>query len=1482
MIKGIKSFLTLVVLTLSCSFPSVADDLVQRLFNIKDGLVNYTINDIAFDDYGYVWLATEQGVFRVSDTVTRRIDQPDSDNALAAENIHLIAKVTSQRLLVASGTSLYLYDIKLNRFSDDIIAGLITSDDSVVDETRLDNGNLILLTRLGQVLEFDVNSLSISVLTAQELDKTLQWNSVNQLSNGHYIYSSAYEVVIKNPAGKLIEQIKRPVNNLLIQKVFIDSSQHIWILTNKGLYELNPLNYQMNAVVGLPYYIEKVIEDARGNLWLSAKSGLFSWDRQSSKPISYKEQLKNNADIDYIDDIAIDEDGLIWLGGAGEGLALLAIAPDFLLESFTHSSAYQIEDDMIWSIYAEQDKVWLGGDGGLTIVDKSAKTSKYLIPTGFEARDSIYGVNELDNQHIVVTTTSGLFVINKQTDQQVDFSDFAALSDSLKGEILFNSYADPLPNGRVWWGATNLVYYWQPGLDDIESISLKDHIPQTQSVRIRSMFRENHDRLWIGGSGFFGYIDSNNNAVSLSEMLGENVKDMTVNNILNVDERTLWLGTRQNGVIVFDTQTHETLSMSDYWHVDCPTIYFIEQTEKNNLVGCTSTLIRQNKQTKAIDAFSTSDGFIGNEFNESAAYYDPNAGLYIGGPNGAMLVDIDKLKRRVSNDGIALESIAIYYEDNTEYHLVPDSFNLVQPGAKLISFQITTFDYVDETPISLKYRLLHEHNSLDSQYIYLQGQTQINIADLKAGEYTLELLHKKHGMWASSPFQFSFKVEQFWWASQWFKALVLFVILFGAFTSLWFRKKQINRVIGINQALRESEDKLRQSLRGSDSDLWEWQASTNQIQFDNKSGLLGEGRKLSYLVSDLPIVAADKDNLQQQWRALLKGDKETIDIEFRYYRGEEAIGWLRIRGRAVTRNQTTGQLDQVAGIYTEVSEQRELQNEIDLFAKAFENTSEGMLILDSRKRVKLLNTAAATIFTTQHEALNGRGFESLLYVDHGSKNIDDLLQNSRSWNGELSFKRASNEHFPVWVNISKMSDKRDISQHYVVVFSDITQRKKYESNLQHLANNDALTGLANRAMFNRRLQKIIQQAHRSNEKLALLFLDLDRFKHVNDSYGHSMGDALLVEAAKRLQHSVEAEHLVCRFGGDEFVILIRNANSIDQINLIAETILKTIEAPFRLFGREFFVSTSIGISMWPEDSQDAETLIKNADLAMYHAKEEGRGNFQYYSAERNAEAQYHLKIEADLRSAIENNDFELYYQPQIDILQGDKFVGMEALIRWHHPVEGFIRPDIFIKVAESCGLIIDIDRWVLRQACIDGARWHALYDQPFQLSVNVSAVQFRQVDFIDNLKATLADTGMPATCLAIEITEGVLMKELQVARSHLTQLKQLGIEVAIDDFGTGYSSLAYLRSFEVNTLKIDRSFLIDIATNEADQAIVSSIIELARNLKLQVVAEGVESHAQMEQVFSRGCYIIQGYFFAKPMPKAELDKFIGIGKSCKK
>nr|WP_228497490.1 bifunctional diguanylate cyclase/phosphodiesterase [Shewanella intestini] len=734
----------------------------------------------------------------------------------------------------------------------------------------------------------------------------------------------------------------------------------------------------------------------------------------------------------------------------------------------------------------------------------------------------------------------------------------------------------------------------------------------------------------------------------------------------------------------------------------------------------------------------------------------------------------------------------------------------------------------------------------------------------------------RNSVWTDTPFTYSFTVEQSLWGSYEFKAVIIILFFLLCIAVIIFRNKQINRFKSINQALIESDDQLRQALKGSDSDLWEWRSSTQKVYLENRGGILGTNIKTEGHLSEIPIHPDDIERATKAWKTLIDCNKDMINIEYRFRYSDTQWRWLRIRGRAVSFNTTTGRLERAVGIFTDVTQQKQLESEIQLLAEAFENTSEGMLILGDKGNIKVSNAAANLILRSREEELITTAFSDLVVSGGKPLIIDQLFGQENNWRGERQFKRVDNSTCPVWLNISMMLNSQGLPQHYVVVFSDITERKQNVLDLKNLANRDTLTGLANRSMFSRQLSKIINQPNPSKEKVALLFLDLDRFKHVNDSYGHSMGDALLVEAAKRLQACLSQNHLLCRFGGDEFVVLLRGVDGVDQINQHAEKLLQRIEAPFHLQGREFFISTSIGISIWPDDSIDSETLIKNADLAMYHAKEEGRGLFRYYSAERNSASLYHLRLEADLRKAIDLKEFELHYQPQVNILHDDKFVGMEALIRWHHPREGNIRPDVFISVAEASGLIVQIDRWVLRQACIDGARWRDKIDQPFRLSVNVSAVHFRQTDFIDVLTCIMLETGMKAENLALEITEGVLMKELQLATENLSKLKKLGIEVAIDDFGTGYSSLAYLRNFEVNTLKIDRSFLIDIGANKKDQAIVSSITELARNLKLDVVAEGIETKEQLEQVFGRGCYIIQGYYFAKPMPRQALDRYLNI------
>jgi diguanylate cyclase (GGDEF)-like protein/PAS domain S-box-containing protein len=1472
------TFIIVVMVMLGSVAPAKGADFIQSVFNAKDGLANSTINDISFDRYGYAWLATEQGLYRVSNNSIRRIDKVGTESVLDDEMLYRVVPVADEHLLITSISTLYLYSIREHKFTQLFQHNAMGGDE---DNTSLGIVSIVdnhanqfeLLSHDGQRYLFDIASMSLIPDPKGSLSSTIPWGHQLVLSNQERIYTSPHKAELHLLDGKVIDlgwNKKRGSIKGLMQ----DSHQQIWLFSSKGLFKIILSQRTITPIMDKPFYIEKVVEDSKGTLWLGSRSGLISWDVNSNDSKNYHQPLKTFADIDYIHALAIDENGLIWVGGSGDGLALVATAPEFIVDFFSQSSKYQLDNEMVWSIFQQNNKVWLGTDGGLEVIDTLSKASTLVVPDGFEPNDSIYNITDLDDDHIVLSTTNGLFVINKYTNASSDFSQWSGGQLSLRKNVVITSYRDPILD-RIWFSTTQGLYYWQYGGIELQQVMLDDRESQQGRFWFSAIIRDNHNRLWLGGEKSFGYLDDDLIFMPIKNAFSHLDKQPQITHLLQVSSDTLWLGTSQNGVFEYHINTGVITDFDDKLNIDCNVVLFLQETPEDFLIGCSRSIIKINKRTQTHSSFTHHDGFISDELNESAVLYQPQMGLYVGTPDGAMLIDPNKLANRIINNNIFLESVSVFYDKKTDLFLLPEQLKTVEPGASLISFQISNLDYLDDSPISLQYRLLKNGKALSS-FVLLEGQSQINISGLSAGKYTLELHYKKHSVWSAHPFQFSFLVDEYWWQSQYFKGVLIFSVLFFAFVLSIYRQRQVMSFKKVNQALVESDDRLSQALRGSDSDLWEWRDDTQMLTLDNRGGMLGDKLNILSKLVDLPIHPEDVERVTQAWLELLKSTADMIDVDFRYRHESQDWRWLRIKGRAISWQTKSGRLKRAAGIYSDITSQRELESEVNLLAEAFENTSEGMLILDADKRIKISNLAANRILAMRGEELLGNQFSNLVLSSQVPLNIDKLFSRDTFWSGERDLLRADNKPCPVWLNISKMLNSVGTTQHYVVVFSDMTERKQSELKLQRLANNDPLTGLANRTQFVVLLNQVIEDAVRSDEKLALMFLDLDRFKSVNDSFGHSMGDALLIEAANRLQSCLNSEHLLCRFGGDEFVILLRDADDIDHINRLASQLLKQIEKPFKLYGREFFISTSIGISCWPEDCQDSEVLIKNADLAMYHAKEEGRGNFQYYSAERNAEALYHLRLESDLRKAIERDEFELHYQPQIDILHNDRFIGMEALIRWKHPTEGYIRPDIFIQIAESCGLIIDIDTWVLKQACLDGARWYQHYEHDFKLSVNVSAVQFRQSSFIDSVKSALTETGFPAKNLCLEITEGVLMKEIHVATEHLSQLKALGIQVAIDDFGTGYSSLAYLRSFEVNTLKIDRSFLIQIAENQADQAIVSSIIELARNLKLQVVAEGIETKEQLEQVFSRGCYIIQGYYFAKPMPRSDLDTFLGI------
>jgi diguanylate cyclase (GGDEF)-like protein/PAS domain S-box-containing protein len=453
-----------------------------------------------------------------------------------------------------------------------------------------------------------------------------------------------------------------------------------------------------------------------------------------------------------------------------------------------------------------------------------------------------------------------------------------------------------------------------------------------------------------------------------------------------------------------------------------------------------------------------------------------------------------------------------------------------------------------------------------------------------------------------------------------------------------------------------------------------------------------------------------------------------------------------------------------------------------------------------------------------------------------------------------------------WIQTNKLPlrDRKGKVTGVVGTYEDITARKVAEEQVQFLAYYDALTGLPNRTLLQDRLTKALASARRRKDKVALLFLDLDRFKDINDSLGHSVGDLLLREVAERLKKWARELDTVARLGGDEFLIMLAHVKDVPDVAVAAERIRNALNPGFVVQGHSLNVSCSIGISIFPEHGADGETLIKNADAAMYCAKEKGRNNSRFFTEEMNAQAVERLTLESSLRLALDKKELFLVYQPEMDIATG-KIIGLEALLRWQHPKLGLVPPDKFIRIAENSGLIVPIGEWVLRTACSQARKWQDEGLLAVSVAVNVSAVQFRQEGFCEVIRRVLDETSLAPQYLELELTESLLLSNADVMFSVFQELKAMGLKLAIDDFGTGYSSLSYLKKFPVSKLKIDRSFVRDVAVNADDAAIAIAIISMAKSLHLKVIAEGVENEEQMSFLRAHQCDEIQGYHFSKPL-----------------
>ena len=675
-----------------------------------------------------------------------------------------------------------------------------------------------------------------------------------------------------------------------------------------------------------------------------------------------------------------------------------------------------------------------------------------------------------------------------------------------------------------------------------------------------------------------------------------------------------------------------------------------------------------------------------------------------------------------------------------------------------------------------------------------------------------------------------------------------------------------------NQELAASENRYAELFNSSPLPMWLYDTTTLRFLMVNDRAVEHYGwPRESLLRMRLPDLLAP-----EAAAAYLHADPaahhEPLGLETRHRLRDGTVIEVRVNSSPVQHMGAAARLE----VVQDVTRQNRDQVRLLLADKAFANTGEGIVITDARGMVISVNPAFTRVTGYSPEEIVGSNMRKLKSGRQNEAFYEQMwheIATHQQWRGEIWNRRKNGEIYAEWLTITAVLDKSGAVTNYLAAFSDITEHKKAREQIDYLAFHDALTGLPNRVLGQHHVQQSIAIAQRHPARMAILYLDLDKFKYINDTHGHTTGDALLRSVARRLASCIRAEDTLCRLSGDEFMVVLHDVADQRHVSIVCDKILDQLAQPFELEGVQLNTSFSIGIAMYPQDGTDHETLIRNADTALFEAKQGGRNTYRFFDSQMNANVVRYVKTRDDLLLALEREEFELYYQPQVRLSDG-QVIGVEALIRWHRPEQGLVPPIDFIPVAEESGLIVPIGRWVLQQACRQAAAWHAAGWRDLVVAVNLSAVQFRQGRLESDVLTALLDSGLPPGNLELELTESIVMQDVEAVLATVQRLKSHGLQLSIDDFGTGYSSLAYLKRFHVDKLKIDRSFIRDILVDDEDRAIASAIVQMASSLNLETIAEGVDQPEMVAMLQQLGCHEAQGYLFARPMPAAEFEAWM--------
>jgi len=1426
-----------------------------------------SITTLFIDEQNYLWVSTlYSGLFRIN-TTTLEVEQVfngrlSPDNNTISEVI-TIEQGSENKLWLGISEHVYSLDTltgKLTHYltlnlKDNIVRALLLEGDWLFCATgrglyRLNivNGDSQFISH--QTPEFNSEDSDNAKFLIRDKELGLLMGTVE----GLFQLQNTTENNVENLTSNLL------IEDLNIWDMILDDDGYL-IATNKGLYRLNRDNLILSSVLKFSdsrfqitdNTILDLFTDKTGNIWLASKSqGVMIWSPKTLRFDHVSASTSPALSHDNVLAVYQDNNDIVWLG-TDNGLNRLDLVTGTSQSFLTTNDSKAVHGShIIHQVFAfpnDSNKLWLVNDYGLQIFDKTTftltqpKYSKEMTEIANEQWSTGYYV--VDNSNIIFITNESHYLYN-----------------SLSGEVEILSELNEVSSPELSMG-------FLPSFTDVP-----------------------YDVLLVSSGQLYLFNLKNKQSKLIYTAKNYQAQNFDyVDNWVVDNNNTLWLAMMGEGVIGLDKKSFKEKYRFEISNkMPTASIYSLQLDSFNNLWFSSQVgLFRLNLDNLHLEHFSAEDGLLANEYNGGAYAELADDRLVFGSIRGITLFsphqfvasnDVDK------NFEVTLTDIELLSNEDREF-------------PPLSSLKKLSMDY-NEFGLRLEFSTLQYFRQLNTLYdIRLEGPESLHYSDyaqnelllpkLSPGSYQLEI-SAFHPITGKRSEPYIVKIESL--AAPWLTniARVFYLILIMLITSLYIYRRNSRRhtLLLAHEKTKESEQRMSLALKSSNSGVWDYHITDDKL-YDKR--LTDELKYTSLkqphkLTAHLERIRYDDFNLlEQQWYDFVAGSIKRWDVSYQMLAKDGQWLWFRDVGRIISTDEQ-GKPNRLAGTYTNITQSKDDKAKAVLFGEAFSQINDWVLIVDSRLVPVSANDTFLNAFSSRKsgvipsfkQIVNALGEQKFQEF----REIINKIKPGESWQGEEVIETKLEPQHPVLIKINAIVKDSGKISHYVIVISDITIQKNAEEKLRHLAHYDYLTNLPNRKLILEKIEQTIKDHRQSEKKSALFFIDLDKFKQVNDSLGHSVGDDLLRYVAQTLVANVKARDLVARQSGDEFMILIDEFEDLDHLIQLAQRIIKRLSQPLKLMGSHVNVSASIGIAIYPDDAENSAQLIQKADLAMIHAKETGRSRFEFFTASMNEKAQQRISLEGQVQLAFNNDEFINYYQPIVDCAD-QRIIGFELLLRWPSD-DGFISPEVFIPITEDMGLISQLTERAIDQALADYCRWKGLYENSY-VSINLSAIHILQEGLASTLEKLLIKHQLTADAVRLEITEGTLLSDKSIALLRLNELKALGFKLLLDDFGTGFSSLTYLSKFPIDIIKIDQSFIRNLQSNPMNKPIIKSIVSLANNLNLTCIAEGVETQKQLSYIRSLDCDVIQGYFFAKPVPideiicekfKSDIDGFLSV------